>query len=577
MPPPASMPHRRERCRESVRAGLLAVVLAGAALPAAAQDACDPCSDPPGPRTLGDGPSGVASRAGALEPASLALRRVVLGDPGRASLRAAEVRRRRDGLRDLPRLGVRRGMRRLHAPRVLSPGLRGVTAVPDGGRLWTGEVAAPGSRGLRLRFSHFDLPPGATVTLHDADEPSESYGPFTGRGPRGTGSFHAPTVFGERLRVELHVPAEAAGSSVALAAHSLLDLHSDEGLRAAGSWRATQCAHVDVACDDAVMAAGPVQAAALMVFASGGGCSGALIADSDASTQIPWFLTAHHCVSTDDEAAGIEFYFDDRAATCNGPAPSLAGLPRALGATVHVTSQPTDVTLLRIDGTMPGGRTYLGWSLATAVTGTGATGVHHPALDPMKVSRGRVVGSSLYFVNVDWTTGFVEPGSSGSPLLDNQYRIIGQLWGGQVPWCGTSNIDYYGRFDVSWPLLKPYLAPDQSKPVPPPGVVPVPDPGPPVDFYWGLWNRAFLKGSEYRVWEATLFPPPRGRTNTQLRVALRGPKGTWTRIVDPNGTPYESRKPLRIRTPKHGEWTVEVHSPGAKRSRIHGVRIRKNF
>ncbi len=61
-----------------------------------------------------------------------------------------------------------------------------------------------------------------------------------------------------------------------------------------------------------------------------------------------------------------------------------------------------------------------------------------------------IVPGSIHWV-VSWNQGVTEPGSSGSPIFDNQtHRIIGQLSGGPSG-CGNSNQkDAYGRFDASW-------------------------------------------------------------------------------------------------------------------------------
>jgi hypothetical protein len=52
-----------------------------------------------------------------------------------------------------------------------------------------------------------------------------------------------------------------------------------------------------------------------------------------------------------------------------------------------------------------------------------------------------------------WEIGTTESGSSGSPLFDQEGRIIGQLYAGQSFCNGTENnndFDIYGRFGVSW-------------------------------------------------------------------------------------------------------------------------------
>jgi hypothetical protein len=52
-----------------------------------------------------------------------------------------------------------------------------------------------------------------------------------------------------------------------------------------------------------------------------------------------------------------------------------------------------------------------------------------------------------------WDDGITEPGSSGSPLFDQNHRIIGQLFGGGSACSGSyenGQGDSYGRFGVSW-------------------------------------------------------------------------------------------------------------------------------
>lgn len=49
----------------------------------------------------------------------------------------------------------------------------------------------------------------------------------------------------------------------------------------------------------------------------------------------------------------------------------------------------------------------------------------------------------------DWDEGTTEGGSSGSPLFDQNHRVIGQLGGGQAA-CGNNKSDWYGKFSVSW-------------------------------------------------------------------------------------------------------------------------------
>jgi len=44
-------------------------------------------------------------------------------------------------------------------------------------------------------------------------------------------------------------------------------------------------------------------------------------------------------------------------------------------------------------------------------------------------------------------------------MLQSTQQIIGQLWGGLASCDLPDEPDYFGRFDVSFPMLKSYIAP----------------------------------------------------------------------------------------------------------------------
>ena len=113
---------------------------------------------------------------------------------------------------------------------------------------------------------------------------------------------------------------------------------------------------------------------------------------------------------------------------------------------------------------------YAGWDATDATTVTEATGIHHPSGDVKKICRennapfhSNAGGAAVWYINA-WEEGVTEPGSSGSPLFDQNHRIIGQLYGGAAACSGTNNngsYDYYGRLGVSWNNgIDAYLAPN---------------------------------------------------------------------------------------------------------------------
>jgi hypothetical protein len=81
--------------------------------------------------------------------------------------------------------------------------------------------------------------------------------------------------------------------------------------------------------------------------------------------------------------------------------------------------------------------------------------MHHPQGDIKKIcqdtnslSMASFNGAPCWRVS-SWEQGVTEGGSSGSPLYDQNKRIVGQLFGGQAT-CSFLFNDYYGRFDMSW-------------------------------------------------------------------------------------------------------------------------------
>ncbi len=64
---------------------------------------------------------------------------------------------------------------------------------------------------------------------------------------------------------------------------------------------------------------------------------------------------------------------------------------------------------------------------------------------------------------VIWNSGTTEGGSSGSPLFNQDHRIVGQLYGGNASCSNTSGHDNYGRFNISWNRgLSDFLDPNNT-------------------------------------------------------------------------------------------------------------------
>ena len=144
---------------------------------------------------------------------------------------------------------------------------------------------------------------------------------------------------------------------------------------------------------------------------------------------------------------------------------------------VAVANKESDFALLELTETIPSlyNVNYAGWS-AEDVAPQQPVGIHHPSGDIKKISFDYDVGISDGWSGNDgshwrvssWEDGTTEPGSSGSPLFDNNYRIVGQLHGGQAS-CSFNFNDYYGKVSASWDWgnsssnrLKDWLDPEDT-------------------------------------------------------------------------------------------------------------------
>jgi lysyl endopeptidase len=336
----------------------------------------------------------------------------------------------------------------------------------DGGFVWTAAVRSPGATAMRLRLSGVDLPPGTELYVYNLA--GHAFGPYTGRGPAGDGVLYTNTVFGEQILLQLRA---AAGSGLpklrvveagVMGARFLAPRYGPEGVFSADDLDALAkasnlCSYNEdcvqnAACGSTNSAVNSAKdAVASILFPSGGGffiCTGGLIADSNTGSVIPYFLTAHHCISSSGEAAGVETYFD-YVTSCSNPTCTQPynNAGETVGSTIKATGSTGDFSLLQLSSnpTTPDGvATYLGWT-TTAVANTAGVDlfrISHPSGAPQAYSEHEVNtnkgtcrtlprGTFIYSNDL---FGATEGGSSGSPVVNGAGQVVGQLYGA----CGTN-------------------------------------------------------------------------------------------------------------------------------------------
>ncbi|HOD49642.1 MAG TPA: trypsin-like peptidase domain-containing protein [Candidatus Hydrogenedentes bacterium] len=340
----------------------------------------------------------------------------------------------------------------------------------DGTRIWTIRIYSPEAVAQRVHFARLDLPQGAQIIVYNAGYPEEAYGPYTGPYPGGT-DLWASSCFSESVAVECVVPAGVPLARVHITidktAHIYVDFAKIQWTKALGD--AGSC-NLDAACyGDWIQTSWGVGGIGSIGRIGVLWCTGSLIADSVPDTQIPYFLTAEHCIGSSYEANSVEVYWLWQRETCGGALTPVYDVPRTTGGADLMASSAasagSDFALLRLRKQPPSELTYLGWSTSPQTVGASVACIHHPSGDYKRISFGDLIAGAAYSTvnRVGWNEGTTEQGSSGSPLmLADTHQIIGQLWRGTAS-CSmpreAGGWDEFGRFDVTYPMVAAWLGP----------------------------------------------------------------------------------------------------------------------
>ena len=338
----------------------------------------------------------------------------------------------------------------------------GTWNVENNVNVWRLAVHAPNAKGISFLFNEFNLPKTAQLFIYDVEK-THYIGSFNHTNKQANSMLATTLVYGENVIVELQVPTSESlqklNLSISQIVHAYRGLNSQfEELKelARGPFGNSGACNININCpegDD-----WQVEKKSVAIITSGGGafCTGALV-NNTANDGHPYFLTANHCLGN---VANWVFIFNHESTTCGGnTGPTNQSVS---GATIVASNAGSDFGLLEINNGNPITLNveWAGWDNTDSEAAvTAGTGIHHPSGDLKKICHDTdgpehnfQGGAEVWYID-QWEEGVTEGGSSGSPLFNQDHRVIGQLFGGGAACNGSVNNgapDWYGRFGVSW-------------------------------------------------------------------------------------------------------------------------------
>lgn len=341
----------------------------------------------------------------------------------------------------------------------LSPENSGVWSIEKGERVWRLGVESSGALALNFFFSTFNIPKGGKLFIWNTDR-TDFIGAFDHRNNKDWGSLAIGQTAGASVILEYRLPLGISGEgSIAISQiiHSYRSLlRHPAGVLNRGPYGNSGACNINVNCPEGATWATESKSVALILQGGWAVCTGVLV-NNTMQDGTPYFLTANHCLGNPNNWI---YLFNHEIEGCTGNTNDAPTSDDISGGTLVANNSGSDFALIELSTTPPASFDvqYAGWD-ASGLPPSSVTGIHHPSGDVKKIcfdedgpGAQNQGGAAVWYIS-EWELGVTEPGSSGSPLFDQNHRVVGQLYGGTAACSGSVNNgepDWYGRFDASW-------------------------------------------------------------------------------------------------------------------------------
>ena len=341
----------------------------------------------------------------------------------------------------------------------ITPENSGIRFVSDDGmNIWRVGIRSKGAYSLNILFSTYHIPEGAKVFLYNADQ-SQILGAFTEKNNSEDNMLPTSPVSGDELIIEYQEPENAAFPGM-LAIREVNHAYALTPTRP-GSPEDSSCQQDPVCRDDVD---NETQSVCLLTIDGMYYCTGSLINNAE-QDGTPYLLTACHCLDfgepVEEIAKTVVAFFNYQSPSCNTRIRGSEEMSMT-SASLKASDKNLDMALLLLPEIPPPDFRpyYLGWNISTNPHEPYVC-IHQPNGGIKKVAQsdGKInISLNLQIENTiyrelwwikKWNAGITEPGSSGSPLLNNEKQIIGALTGGSSD-CKSPEDDWFWTLKKAW-------------------------------------------------------------------------------------------------------------------------------
>jgi lysyl endopeptidase len=347
----------------------------------------------------------------------------------------------------------------------LSPENSGIVFSENDTLIWKVGIRSNGAYSINVFFGEYHLPDGAYLFVYNPNR-TVILGPFTNANGNHAGNFSVAPIGGDELIVEYHEPPGASSNRkirLTEVNHDYLGLFRAEPRFQSINMPCLPEASCNTTLDTIR------RSTCLLIINGNSYCTGTLI-NNTAKDGKPYLLTASHCLSNQvRNGERIIAFLNYDSPRCK---PTIRGSEdfSLSGSVCRALSNEIDFALIEFLEAPPSDYRpwYAGWSINTnAETDKPYICIQHPGGETKKYSTEEdaliqkswpdlisgIYPNNHWYVD-HWEKGHTWGGSSGAALLDQNFRIVGGLSGGDSGGsfgCGEySEGDYFFRMDKAW-------------------------------------------------------------------------------------------------------------------------------